>query len=223
MIPTELKRYIAASEMRRPRTFSATRPQDMAAVEGQEREQVDHRQHERDEAEEHERVAGARRTFSWASAVMPTMLETSWRVLELVSALPMPVIVLVVTCHISLNDAPAADSTPNCFGRPEAEADQHAPGFRRSGVRHSVSRCRPGSRSAAPAAGRQPSVSGPAQVWEAIARTRGEVAGGGRRSPRCDRRGAAPSAAGSPFSMASTEVGRRSCAPRDRGSSARRR
>ena len=61
MMPTELKRYIAASEMRRPRNFSASDQSDVAAVERQEREQVDDRQHERDEAEEHERVAGAAR------------------------------------------------------------------------------------------------------------------------------------------------------------------
>ena len=59
-IPTELKRYIASSEMRLPRTFSASDHSTCPPSSGRNGNRLIDREHQREEAEEHERVAGAR-------------------------------------------------------------------------------------------------------------------------------------------------------------------
>ena len=86
-IPTELKRHIAVSETRRPRTFSASAHSTWPPSSGRNGNRFIDGQHERDEAEEHERVAGPGATASWAITVIPTMLWNWWRTFALVNAL----------------------------------------------------------------------------------------------------------------------------------------
>ena len=100
----------------------------MAAIQRQERKQVDHREDQGQKSQEDQRVGRPRHDRFMRACVMPTMLDISPRALELVSACAKPVRVCVVTCHISLSEAPAAPSAVNSWGA-EAEADQHAPRF----------------------------------------------------------------------------------------------